>query len=201
MIVAEVVDVTFSLRGDAIAADHAQRLWDGLCERLPWLEDEAAAGVHPIAGGSGSEGVLYLNRRARLTLRLPASRIDAVQGLAGATLDLGGKVVVEGEGSLRPLAWNAVLYAPFVCVDRADELEFLQECRRLLEPLLAAPHLVCGKARSATTRNGMLRGFSLMLHGLGKDESLTLQRVGLGGQRRLGCGLFVPHKAVAAVGE
>jgi CRISPR-associated protein Cas6 len=197
-----MVDLVFSVRGETIAADYAQLLWDGLCDRLPWLEEEEDIGVHRLSGVSGhNDQTLYLNRRARLVLRLPAHRVAATDALSGATLDLGGVVVVEGQGSVRPLAIGAVLYAPFVCVGRADEIEFLDECRRLLRPLVAVPHMVCGKAHSSSSRAGELRGFSLMLHGLARDESLALQRQGLGDQRKLGCGLFVAHKAVAAVGD
>jgi hypothetical protein len=36
-----------------------------------------------------------------------------------------------------------------------------------------------------------------MVAGLATDESLRLQATGLGIGRRLGCGLFIPHKDVA----
>ena len=35
-----------------------------------------------------------------------------------------------------------------------------------------------------------------MLAGLSRAESLLLQRRGLGGQRRLGCGVFIAHKDI-----
>ena len=38
---------------------------------------------------------------------------------------------------------------------------------------------------------------SLMLAGLGLEQSLLLQRSGLGAGRTLGCGLFIPHKDIA----
>jgi hypothetical protein len=40
-----------------------------------------------------------------------------------------------------------------------------------------------------------------MLHGLKRAESVAIQESGLGLHRLLGCGLFVPHKSIAAVGE
>ncbi|MCE3273209.1 MAG: Cas6 Crispr, partial [Ramlibacter sp.] len=36
--------------------------------------------------------------------------------------------------------------------------------------------------------------------GLTRAESLRVLRRGIGPQRLLGCGLFVPHKSAAAVG-
>ena len=194
----DMVDLAFALRGDAIAADYAWALWLGVRERLAWLDGEAIAGIHPLAGVSGAGDRLYLGRRARLTLRLPRARVGDAQALAGAVFDLGGRVQVEGEGSARPLQASAVLYAPFVWVDRDDEAEFVAECRRLLPA--CGGDMICGKARSAARGEGTLRGYSVMLHGLTAAESIDLQCAGLGGERRLGCGLFMPHKSVAAVG-
>jgi hypothetical protein len=57
---------------------------------------------------------------------------------------------------------------------------------------------VCGRWQSL--ERGRLVGCSLMLSGLDREQSLRVLRHGLGGHRRLGCGLFVPHKSAAAVG-
>jgi hypothetical protein len=35
-----------------------------------------------------------------------------------------------------------------------------------------------------------------MLAGLRLEQSLALQRHGLGDERKLGCGLFIPHKGI-----
>jgi CRISPR-associated protein Cas6 len=196
---AKMVDVAFALSGGSIMADYAWRLWLGVSERLPWLDEDAAAGIHPLAGVSGSDGALYLNRRAKLILRIARKRIGSAQALAGATLDLGGAVTVQDDVSVRQLLPAAVLYAPFVCVECDDEAAFIEECRRRLPE--SGGEMICGKARSAARGEGTVRGYSLMLHGLQAEESIALQRFGLGEERRLGCGIFVPHKSVAAVGS
>ncbi len=59
---------------------------------------------------------------------------------------------------------------------------------------------MCGKRQQRDSGAGAVVGFSLMLHGLSAADSLTVQRVGIGPHRALGCGLFVPHKSAAAVG-
>ncbi len=38
-----------------------------------------------------------------------------------------------------------------------------------------------------------------MVADLTVEESITLQQRGLGAGRKLGCGLFIPHKAIAAM--
>jgi hypothetical protein len=39
-----------------------------------------------------------------------------------------------------------------------------------------------------------------MLDGLSRSAALRVLEAGLGRHRRLGCGLFVPHRSAAAVG-
>jgi hypothetical protein len=47
------------------------------------------------------------------------------------------------------------------------------------------------------TPQGTYRTRSLMLTVGTPDQSLALQRHGLGEARKLGCGVFIPHKDVA----
>jgi len=60
---------------------------------------------------------------------------------------------------------------------------------------------ICGRRSSARGPYGELIGFSLMLTGLKAAESLRLQIAGLGPHRKLGFGIFVPHRSTAAVGS
>ena len=60
--------------------------------------------------------------------------------------------------------------------------------------------MITGKAHVASTPEGAVRGFSLLLHGLTPKQSLAVQESGLGEGRKLGCGIFIPHKSVVAVG-
>ncbi len=198
----EIIDLVFELRGQAIELDYADRLYRVLASRLDWLEDEALAGVHPLAGVSAGDRELYLTRRARMTLRIPRHRRADAEHLIGATLDLGGEVEI-GAASEKPLWPARVLYSSFVAVGETDEQRFLAACRAHLAEIglgaFPAGQVVCGKARRARIGSGELHGFSLMLHGLDSDDSMALQRVGLGDERKRGCGIFVPHKAVATV--
>lgn len=194
----DVVDLVFALRGRAIALDYADRLWEGLRERLQWLDQLERVGVHPLAGVSPGDSELYLTRRARLALRLPASLGDAAGTLTGSRLDLGGEVEV-GALTQRPLIVAKTLYSSFVTMGESDEQSFMVACREALAVAGIAGQLVCGKARRAAGAQREWRGFSLMLHGLTARDSLRLQRDGLGDERQRGCGIFVPHKAMAAV--
>ena len=57
--------------------------------------------------------------------------------------------------------------------------------------------LISGRARSVRAEGREVVGYSLALHGLAPADSLRVQAEGIGGERRLGFGIFVPHKAIA----
>ncbi|MDD5175596.1 MAG: type I-MYXAN CRISPR-associated protein Cas6/Cmx6 [Sterolibacterium sp.] len=205
----EVVDVLFALRGNAIATDYALPLWQALQASLPWLAEEPDVSILPLARVSQGQGNLFLGRHTRLELRLPQRLVDAAYVLCGLSLDLGAGADLSGtveicSASLRPLRPAAVQYSSFVTLGHSAEAEFVDEAKRLLDLIGVDCQLVCGKARTQpgdeiAGMEGTLRGFSLMLHGLTREDSLRIQRTGLGAGRKLGCGIFVPHKSVVAV--
>lgn len=198
-----VTDIMFSLRGGTVMPDYAAPLWQALRASLPWLAEEPAAAIHPLARVSRGQDSLFLGRHTRLILRLPQRRVAEAFELCGRILDIGASAKLEvGVASLRPLRPAAVQYSPLVTLGNATEADFLVEAERLLSGIGIDCHLVCGKAQAlpGEESEGMLRGYSLMLHGLTLEHSLRIQHAGLGAGRKLGCGIFVPHKTVAAVG-
>ena len=195
----EVVDLAFGLAGHDIPEDYADPLWLALRDVLPWLEEDEAAGVHPLARISSGQGRHYLSKYTRLMLRLNAARVDAARALTGARLDLGGTVEV-GAAKVRVLAPAKVMYSHFVALGVVEEEAFVAECRRQLAALGIDARLVVGMTQTMRVAGQPVQGFSLMLHGLRAEDSLRLQSVGLGTLRKRGCGIFVQHKSVAPVG-
>lgn len=196
----EMVDVAFSLRGDSIPADHGWQLFRLLAERLDWLAAEPDAGVHPIRGARAVAGEIHLGSRARLMLRLPRERAEQSFELAGSRFDLGNGIEV-GSARLRPLFPHGTLYSQFVTTGTSDEARFQREVDVELQGAGIKCKVVCGRARRARTQDAEILGFSLMLHELSPEQSLSMQAAGLGAARKLGCGIFVPHKSAAAVGS
>jgi CRISPR-associated protein Cas6 len=195
----DMVDVAFSLSGGTIPADHGWRLFQLLAERLDWLDTEPNAGVHPIRGSRAVAGEIYLGSRARLMLRLPRERAQQSFALSGARFDLGNSVEV-GSAHLRPLFAHGTLYSQFVTTGTPDEARFQRDVSTELERAGIGCKIICGRMRRAQTQGAEIVGFSLMLHELSPEHSLRMQAAGLGAGRKLGCGLFVPHKSAAAVG-
>jgi len=61
---------------------------------------------------------------------------------------------------------------------------------------IAPEATLCGRMTRIATPAGSHETRSLMLAGLSFAQSLRLQRQGLGAERKLGCGLFIPHKGI-----
>lgn len=196
---ANAVDVAFAVSGDYIARDYADGLYRALAAALPWLDDEPLAGVHPMRGLTPCGDGLMLGGRARLLLRAPAQRIADCERLQGARIELPAPLTV-GRISVRTLLAYPVLHARLVVTGAEDEAGFVADVERALADLALDCETIVGKRGELRTAGQRRVGFSLMLHGLSADDSLRVQAHGLGQHRKLGCGLFVPHKSIAAVG-
>lgn len=192
----EVVDLAFTLAGGGVPEDYADPLWQALDRALPWFAEDESSGVHPLARVSPTAGRCYLSKHTRLTLRLPADKVERARALCGTRLDLDESIEV-GEAKLRPLAVAKVMYSHFVAVGLDDEAAFLAECKRQLVELGIEAQPVVGMAQSLRTADAVVSGFSLMLHGLRPEHSLRLQRAGLGVHHKRGCGIFVQHRSIA----
>jgi CRISPR-associated protein Cas6 len=196
---ASVVDLVFQLTGRSVPRDYTPALRAALQQALPWLAQEARAGIHPLKLVQGGAGLL--SPRTRLLLRLPRGRVAEAGALAGHTLSVDGHAVQLGEPHERELLPHATLYAYAVAAAGEDEVAFMRAMEGELQALGVRTQTVCGKRGGRPLDGGTLTTFSLMLHALSAADSLRVQELGLGPHRLLGCGVFVPHKSAAAVGE
>lgn len=195
---ATIVDVVFDVEGRSLPADYAWPLLRALEARLPWLAHEAAAGVHPLRVATTTYGVVLLAQRARLTLRLPEARVDDSRALEGARLDVAGSALAVGAGRLRTLAPSATLAAQRVASTVVDLAAFEAEVARTLADRGIAAGIIAGGRRQGRAGDRDIAGFALSLHGLPPADSVRIQSEGIGGERRVGWGIFVPAKAIAA---
>lgn len=205
---AEIVDAVFAISCPSLPVDHAWALSRAVEGALPWFAEEPDAGLHTIHGGESGSGWLRpegpgarieLSRRAKLALRLPRHRVAAARALTGRTLEVEGSALAVGSLTLRPLSRITTLHARSVAYEgAAEEPDFEAAALAELAALGVRPQRIqCGREVAVSTPRGTWRARSLMVAGLGVEQSLLLQRTGLGIGRRLGCGLFIPHKDVA----
>ena len=202
-----VVDGVFSISCRALPVDHAYALSQAIQRALPWFASEAGAGLHLIhVAGSGNgwqrpadpSALLQLSRRTKLALRIPKQRIAAASALIGQTLDVGGHALHVDEIALRPLSRITTLFSRHVLIATGqDEEGFLAAAASQLGTLGIRPRkMLCGLTTPIATPARTLTTRSLMIAGLSPAESVLLQQQGLGSERTLGCGLFLPHKDI-----
>jgi CRISPR-associated protein Cas6 len=194
------VDVLYAIDGTTLPRDYRSELMAAVVRCLPWLDAEAGAGIHPIRAARDDDGQLLLPRRAKLVMRLPRERLAAAAALSGRELDVGGRSLTVGAAVVRNLIAHGTLYAHFVAAGGDDEQAFVAETSARLSELGIPAKLVCGKRHAFAAGARQVVGYSLMLHDLSPAHSLIVQQIGLGSDRLLGCGIFVPHRSAAAVG-
>jgi CRISPR-associated protein Cas6 len=147
----------------------------------------------------GADALLQLSQRTKLALRLPGHRLDAAAALLGRTLHVAGWPLRVEKMALRPLSRITTLFSRCVVLaDARDEAAFLAAAAGELGALGINPgRMVCGRVTPVATPERTCQTRSLMLAGLTLEQSLLLQQTGLGAGRKLGCGLFIPHKDIA----
>lgn len=198
--VAAMSDAHLELRGTRMPADHGYLLFRELLHLLPWIEDETLLGIHPVHGADSGAGELILNRRAKLVVRCPTSRLDELTKLNGRTIHLEGQELVIGACKVKPLSRYTPLYAHCVVTGSVDEREFTLDIMRMLSQLDINSRFICGKRQQLFDGQNAVSGYSLLLHSLPLEHAIHMQQQGLGAHRKLGCGIFIPHKSIAAVG-
>lgn len=199
---ARLIDLQFDLTGTIIPAENAQLLKDNILVVLPWLGEDSGTGIQHLKGTETNSGdtALHINRRTKLYMRLPITRVDDVQPLIGRTLDLDGHPLTLGKFKTRAFSPFGNLYAHFVDTGADSEEQFVIDVMRELDGRFQLRcGFICGKQQKLMTPQGPIHGYSLMLHGVPPHKSLRLQDEGLGRNRLLGCGLFIPHKSIAPV--
>jgi CRISPR-associated protein Cas6 len=209
----EVVDLSFKVQCRQLPVDHIHALAEGLTSALPWLREEPLAAIHPIHVAGSQNGwnrpehspdaLIQLSRRTRMQLRLPRQRVEQALSLCGQTLSVAGHPLTLGEAQTKPMVRLDCLFSRhLVCAAELSEADFLYQVADQLKALgIRIRKALSGKSVRIHTPQGGLHTRSLLLANLPLEESLRLQQQGLGQHRLLGCGIFIPHKGIEAVGK
>jgi CRISPR-associated protein Cas6 len=205
-----IVDMVFDMNCRCLPVDHAYALSQAISKALPWFEQEPQAGLFLIHGAESGNGwirpdeqddLLYLSRRTKLTLRLPQHRLAEAKTLSGMTLDIAGYSLKVGAAKKKPLNQMPVLFARHIVANpQQDEDAFLDTVVAQLQQMgIQCRKALCGRSHSFKLPYGDLFTRSLMIADLAAQDSMTLQERGLGEGRKMGCGVFVPHKDIKPV--
>jgi CRISPR-associated protein Cas6 len=207
----DVVDLTFKINCKQIPTMHAYELAQALYQVLPWLRDDQEIGIHQIHGAATGNGwerppdgeLMHLSRRAKMHLRVPKEKLADAKQLSGETLDIAGHPVEVGQASVKLLNPIQTIFSRYLISPQdLNEDQFLEwMVAELKKRDIHVRKMLCGIGHIITTPEGQIETRSVMIADLDKATSLSLQKVGVGPGRHLGCGIFLPHKGIRAVGE
>jgi len=201
----EYIDLTFQLRGVPMPLDNGYPIYAALSRICPPLHELNYIGIHPIAGIPTRNLFLELTDRSRLKIRIQHQQIPLVYPyLAGQAFKIGQNSYQLNIPDYKPLISSESLYSRLVIITGfQDSTTFIEAVQRQLDNLE-----VQGKIELLTRQDGTpqrrqltinkegkqfkVRGFGVKITELNPEDSLTLQEQGIGGKRKMMCGIFVP---------
>ncbi len=205
-----VVDLAFSIECRVLPVDHAWALYEAVARLLPWLQADPSAGIHPLHVAESAHGwvrpgapdaLLYPSRRTKLVMRIRRDSVDEARLLTGEKLLLDGYEMLVGEAKVLPLSRSTSLFARRVVVDEGEGEEAFvrRSIDTMLEMGVEPKKVLPGLAHTVNTPDGEICGRLLSVEGLQLEAAFRLQMSGLGPNRLLGFGIFIPHKPLVNV--
>jgi CRISPR-associated protein Cas6 len=195
------IDLSFPVYGTELHADHNHRLLAGISKKFPNLHNLKELSINTITGIPDKQGKIKLTKKSKLYLRLPVEGITHVYRLAGEKLEVGQYTIQLGNPELQTLKPVDTLKARLVTIKGYQEPEqFLIAAERQLNALEIRANIGISANDQGEPKRLTLKiqkytivGFSVVVSDLNPDDSIKLQIYGLGGKRRLGCGIFYPN--------
>ena len=206
------LDILFRVIGTEVPSDHGYALYGALSRILEteedqWMHGNPHIGLHTVRGTPLGNGRRLIGPNARLGLRLPSDLLPRSLTLAGKSLDLDGCKLRVGVSETRALVPAATLHCRIATTKNGnDSTRFDAEIARQLAALgiqgkvFRVPEGSGGSdgrdpsRRIFRVKSKRIVGYSVLATELTAEESILLQERGLGGRRRMGCGVFVPSR-------
>jgi len=211
-----VVDLIFSIDCKELPVDHTHSLSKAILQALPNHGEHTGLAINPIYLAGSQNGWerpdqslgqnLILSKRTKLVLRVKKEHKDEViNTLSGHTIEIDGFPLTFLKAKEKKLSKDGTIFArSIVCSEDEveDEMLFLNRIQAELSDMnIRIRKALCGKVQEIQMPDGRLLTRSLLLADLAPEESVKLQQSGLGNNRTMGCGIFIPHKGIKAVGE
>ncbi|MBT8438628.1 MAG: type I-MYXAN CRISPR-associated protein Cas6/Cmx6 [Gammaproteobacteria bacterium] len=211
-----VVDLLFNIECRELPVDHIYQLSQAIHQALPGRAEDNELGVHPVHLAGSQNGWerpdeslgqnLILSKRTKLILRVRKEhQQDVVDRLHNITLDIDGFEMTVKKPKVRKLRKDSTIFSrAIVCSESEteDEMQFLNRMQQELALMgIIIKKALCGKTSQFKTPDGPVLTRSLMLADMSPEDSVKLQQTGIGPLRDMGCGIFLPHKGIEAVGE
>lgn len=188
------VDLRWSVMGDRIPSDHNYRLYSALIEQIPKLK-EIDWQLGTLTGIPDRQGWIKLGRKSVLSVRCPIAHTGLFGVLDERILRCGQSFLQLGAMQGSSLQPHPSLSARLVVIKQVEGTEvspfsFGVAVGRQLEQLgiKVLPEIGC--RGSVRVKGYALVGYGVRFSGLSPEDSIALQVSGLGGKRKMGCGVF-----------
>ena len=206
----KTLDVFFHVFGAETPTDHGYALFSSLSRILEtdgdrWLHGNPHVGLHTIRGMHLGNGQRSIGPGARFGLRLPSDLLPRSLKLAGKRLDLDGCRLRVGTSQTHALTPATMLHCRIATTKNGDDpARFDAEIARQAAALGISGKVFRSPAgvaqrdgrdpsrRIVRVKGKRIVGHAMLATGLTAKEAILLQERGLGGRRRMGCGMFVP---------
>ncbi|NEP03093.1 MAG: type I-MYXAN CRISPR-associated protein Cas6/Cmx6 [Symploca sp. SIO2E9] len=193
------IEFSFPVLGKSLPADHNYGLYAALVHHVPELHQQNPLSILTIPGFPDREGKINLTQYSCFKIRVPVTKIPLVYQLAGKRITIGKHEIQIGIPEISILKPAQQLKSRIVIIKGYTEPDsFLKAAQRQLESLeisgnLSIPLNWQGQPSRKTikVKRYTIVGFTTKVSELNPEDSLKLQTYGLGGKRRMGCGIFV----------
>jgi CRISPR-associated protein Cas6 len=187
------VELQFPFTGKTLPSDHGYGLYGAISRVIPEAHSADWLAVETIPGAARGDGVTQLDPQAKLKIRIPQDHVPLILKLAGKRLEVDGHAIRLGAPQIYLLKPATALYARIVTIKGFTEPgPFLDAVCRKLDEHGVKGEPVVGQRRVLKIGQHRVVGFGLTIHELSDESSILLQEQGLGGRRRMGCGIFGP---------
>ena len=196
------IELHFPFTGKTLPSDHGYGLYGTISRIIPESHSADWLAVETIPGAARGDGITQLDQQASLKIRIPQDRVPLMLKLAGKRLEVDGHAIRLGAPRIFLLKPWPQLYARIVTIKGFTEPErFLDAVCRKLDEMGVKGEPVVGPRRVVRVGSHTVVGFALALHDLSDEGSIILQEKGIGGRRRMGCGIFWPIVVDRVIGE
>jgi CRISPR-associated protein Cas6 len=194
------VELSFRVMGQTLPADHGYGLYSAIAHRCPEIHGLESISIQTVYGIPDRKGKIYLNQKSRLRIRVSIDQFSMFYSLAGRNLAIGGHQIQLDVPQIFTLQSSSQLRARIVTIKGFQESELLLDAVNRQLQILG----IAGKANILLNPDGEVDrktikikrfsvvGFGVEVRDLSKQDSIKLQVCGLGGKRKMGCGVFVP---------
>jgi CRISPR-associated protein Cas6 len=194
------VELSFRIIGETLPADHGYGLYSAITHICPAIHAQKWIGISTVSGEPDRQGKIHLFQGSQLRIRLPyeADKIAHILPLAGQQLKIGNHVIELQIPQIFPLKPYDRLRSRLVTIKKFQEPEpFIEAVNRQMAAMnvrgnVSIPLDLSGQPsrKAIKIKKYSIVGFSLSIDDLSDEDSIKLQSYGLGGKRRMGCGIF-----------